>query len=172
MTDPLLQELVAREIERTRKNSDPTIQRALDILGQDVNPVKVVPWDEVKRLYDEAGYPVTPKEEKEKRERLGAFRRPNDPNIYISGEAKEYRRAVKNPKDIGAALILAGILAHEQTHETEKGPDSEWATRRKESDFLQSKLETVPSYQRDSVRDRIRQQEEFLITPPRKVRPK
>src|SRR5262245_9633902 len=161
--DPLLQSMVEQEVKRTRVNSDLAIQRALDILAQNINPVKVVPWEEVKRLYAETGYPMTPKEERFKRDRLGGFRRQNDANIYVLDDSKEYRRAAKHPKDVGAALILAGILVHEQIHETEKEPNSEWATRRMESDFRQSKLDSVPSYQRDAVRDRIRQQEEFLL---------
>jgi hypothetical protein len=55
-------------------------------------------------------------------------------------------------------IILAGILAHEQTHETERGNPSEPTAYRIESDFLRDQLQRqpLPPPERTTVKKRLR----------------
>lgn len=154
MTDPLLQELISREIERTQKHGDPVIQRALGVLGQPINPVKVVDFETAIGMYPEGGRQLSKQGLQQRRDGgLGGFRNPadkNDPNLYITSSSREYK-AAQNDKDDGAVAILAGMLVHEQTHNT----DGESAAYRKESDFLRSKLDKIKPANREAVKKRI-----------------
>lgn len=159
--DPLEQELV----QRTRTHVDPAIQSALNALGQDVNPVKVVGPEEIQKLYSTIYKGDGMPDMRVRQSGLGGFRVPNDPNIYVNAESPTYRAAVKNPNDTAAAIMLAGILAHEQTHDTE---GAELAPRRIEADFLRSKLGEVGWRKKSMLLDRIKENETIANAQQRK----
>lgn len=126
-TDPLND---PPDVPRSRQHPDPTIQRALDIVAQDLNPIQV----------------VTP------RAPVHGWRQPDgdsdtlDPNIYINPKSDRYKGA-KNPKNALAQVLLASTLVHEQIHNTDRRSVGEAAARRKQADFLISKLDTLTSKQ-------------------------
>lgn len=121
---------------RTDSNTDPVIQQALDILGQRVNPIKVVePAD-----YDSINLPkaLQPSTAKAVGFRVWRGKRPDEP-IYVNRQSNTYQNAL-NRQSPADALMLASTLAHEQTHETEHGDIGEGAAMRKQADFIQSRM--------------------------------
>jgi len=133
---PLEQVLLQREaVQRTRKHEDPAVQRALDIAGQDLNPVKLVDPMEAQAIYSKTiDAKPSPK--------LQGFRAPQstDPTIYVNRESNVYKNAAKNPNNKLAQLLLASLLIHEQTHDE---GSSELVPQRFEADFLRSKRDMI-----------------------------
>lgn len=154
MIDELEQELLKRELERTSQHADPVIQRALGVLGQAINPIRVVGSDDIQGVYNNAGLQLSEQGLTSRKTNMGGFRLPNDPTIYINSGSKHYK-AARDTGNLGAAIILAGILAHEQTHNTELGSEGERAARQIEADFLRSKLTGLNPYPRKAVEERL-----------------
>jgi hypothetical protein len=143
--DELTRELAAR----STSHEDPTIQRALTVLGQGVNPIKVVSPEETSAIYAKYG--------KQPSEGVLGFRAPGDKkdvNIYINSESNLYKQAKRSPL---AQTLLAGTLAHEQVHNT----DGEEAARRIESDFLRSQMEKMQHPHKKELQKRIAAIEHF-----------
>jgi hypothetical protein len=119
---------------------DPTIRRALDCLGQVVDPVEVVSLDEATALY--AGVPGAGAPSPG----VIAFRlRRGDSmsRIFVNREAGTYRGAARKPTAL-SILQLAATLLHEQVHRT----DGEQAAYRLQADFVRSRLPRVPRRER------------------------
>jgi hypothetical protein len=137
-------EALERELAaRMTTHEDPTVQRALDLLGQGINPIKTVTPDGAKAIYEKYG--------RQPSDNMLAFRAPGDktdPNIYINNQSQMFKDAAKDPL---AQLLLAGTLAHEQVHNT----DGEEAARRIESDFIRSKLGGLNYPQQQKAKQRI-----------------
>ena len=120
------------------------IQQALAVVGQAVNPVKVVGSSQIQALY--AGMPGV----RSPGTGLNAFRAPGnpaDPYIYVNEESAIYRTAVEKPSPL-ALLALAATLVHEHVHDT----DSDLAAYRVQSDFVRSRLSSLPRQQRQAGR--------------------
>jgi hypothetical protein len=100
------------EASRTLTHEDSVIQRALLVLGQPVNPIRVVEPREIGLLYARAGVGPLP-------EGLTAFRAPrdaSDPHIYVNQRSLVER----GPNAVAITLlILAGTLVHEQVHNSD-----------------------------------------------------
>jgi hypothetical protein len=130
--------------ERRTQHDDPAIQQALTVLGQAVNPVRVLGEAQIREIYTRTlGTDPLPAG-------LNAFRVPrgaNDPNIYVNKESMVYTRAASKASAV-ALLKLAATLAHEQVHNT----DGEFAAYRLQSDLVRSRLKSVPRLQQDEVR--------------------
>jgi hypothetical protein len=130
-------------VTRTLEHDHPAIQQALMVLGQAVNPVPVIGAAEIRDLYlrMSGGSPPTG---------LNAFRARSaitEPNIYVNSDSAVFRAAAAKPSAV-AILKLAATLAHEQVHNT----DGDLAAYRLQSDFIRSKLGTVPKRQREEAR--------------------
>ena len=122
----------------------PAIQQALAVVGQTVNPIRVVGSAQIRELYaGRAGVsPPGPG--------LNAFRAPGnpaDPHIYVNEDSAIYRTAVEKPSPL-ALLTLAATLVHEQVHNT----DAELAAYRLQADFVRSRLPRLPWRQREAGR--------------------
>jgi hypothetical protein len=133
-----------RVIERPDEQADPTIRHALRLLGQSLNPVRVLGEAQIREMYARIPGVVL------RSAGLNAFRAPgtpNDPYIYVNGESVVYKRASKQPSAL-AVLMLAATLAHEQVHNT----DGEAAAYRLQSDFVRSQQGSVPARQQDELR--------------------
>lgn len=116
------------------------VRQAIAVLGQKVNPVKVLDAEQINDIYARAA--AAPPHLLE----LTAFRARGvvtDPHIYVNRDSAIYRAATNKPSVL-AILKLAATLAHEQVHNT----DGELAAYRLQSDFVRSKLESVPRRQR------------------------
>jgi hypothetical protein len=147
-TADVRQELApGREVERTMIHEDPVIQRALIVLGQEMNPIRVVGPDEIREIYAAiwgAGDASLG---------LDAFRAPgelSDPNIYVNKDSGVYRRAARELSAL-TLLKLAATLAHEQVHNT----DGEPAAYRVQADFVRSRLQTLRWHQREEAQQHL-----------------
>ena len=154
MNDDLINELVKREVERTRTHEDPVIQRALSMLNDAINPVQVVDPAEIVRIYEQYG--IRPAR-RNFTDDVIAFRAPTaagaaDPNIYVNRSSAQYKTAKRDP---WSALKLAATLAHEQTHNTERGIEGERAARRIEADFIRSRAKALPNQYRKSANEYV-----------------
>ena len=112
------------------------VRQAIMVLGQNVNPVKVLDAEQINDIYARAA--AAPPHLLE----LTAFRARGvvtDPHIYVNRESAIYRAAINKPSAL-TILKLAATLAHEQVHNT----DGELAAYRLQADFVLSKLESVP----------------------------
>ena len=124
------------------QHDDSTIQHALIVIGQPVNPIRVMSSEAISKIYAGAGVGDPPAG-------LDAFRAPHDradPNIYVNEDSLAYRNAMSNPSAVGR-LKLAAILLHEQVHNT----DGEFAAYSLQSDFVRSKLNGLPSRHRQEA---------------------
>jgi hypothetical protein len=131
-------------VERTVSHDDHVIQRALDVLAQALNPIRIAREDEIRVLYGYTdGTSRLPPG-------LNAFRAPGDtadPNIYVYDASAVYARAARKPSALNV-LKLAGTLIHEQVHNT----DGEFAACRLQADFVRATLPILPRRQRESGR--------------------
>lgn len=142
----IIREVPARRpaVERTIQHDDPLVRQTLTVLGQAVNPVRVVDLAQAREMYARtpgAGAPPAG---------LNAFRAPgdaDDPYIYLNRDSTVYRSAARKPAAL-ALLKLAAILAHEQVHDT----DGEFAAYCLQSDFVRSRLKSMPWRQREDAR--------------------
>jgi len=136
------------DAERTILHDDPVIQQALMLLGQAVNPIRIVSPDEIRGLYARASIGDPPAG-------LTAFRSPedmSDPNIYVNKDSLVYRRAAQT-RSAFSVLQLAATLAHEQVHNT----DREFAAYRLQSDFVRSKLHSLPRGRQEDARELLQE---------------
>ncbi len=120
------------------------IEQAIVVLGQTVNPVRVVGATQIHELY--ARMAAARRQPHE----LNAFRALGgaaDPQIYVNRDSAVFRTAARKPSAL-AILKLAATLAHEQVHNT----DGELAAYRLQADFVRSKLESLPRSQREDAR--------------------
>ncbi len=125
------------------QHDDPVIQQALNVIGQPVNPVKVVGAREIREIYARvrAGAPPAG---------LNAFRATgdaSDPSIYVNRDSLVYKDAARTSSVFGL-LKLAATLVHEQVHNT----DGEFAAYRLQSDFVRSRLSSLPPRQQEEAR--------------------
>ena len=128
---------LAAASEPTSHTKDTVVANAVRILPQAITNVRVLSALQVRQIYSRVAGAVPPAG-------LNAFRIQGDPNIYFNAESEVYRDAAR----AGTAfhlLRLAGTLLHEQIHET----DGEYAARRLQADFVRSRLQTLPSSQRE-----------------------
>lgn len=148
-SDALEQELLQREVARTTESSDPVVQRALLVANQPLNPVQPTPFDEIIKIYEQAGSPMSIQKKTQKRDGLGGFRLLNDPKIYVNQDSIDFNNAKKNKPAFDA--IMASILLHEQVHNTETGKEGEFPAHRLQADFLKSKIAEMdkPSQRRE-----------------------
>ena len=105
-----------------------------------MNPIKVLGVGEIRVIYGRtpgAGVPPVG---------LNAFRAPGDPNIYVNNESVVYRSAARKPSAF-AMIRLAATLLHEQVHNTE----GEFGAYRVQSDFVRSRIRSVPRGERDQI---------------------
>ena len=136
------------DVERTMRHDDSAIQQALIVLGQAINPIRVVSPEEIREIYARAGIGEPPAG-------LHAFRAQrdmSDPNIYVNKNSPVYRNAARKPSAL-SVLKLAAMLAHEQLHNT----DGEFAAYRVQSDFFRSKLNGMPWRQREAARQHLQE---------------
>jgi hypothetical protein len=129
------------DVERIRQHDDPVIQQALIVLGQAVNPIRVSAPAQIREIYARrlgAGAPPAG---------LNAFRAPYDPHIYVNMDSGVYTSAVRTRSAL-AVLKLAATLLHEQVHNT----DGEFAAYRMQSDFVRSRLRSLPWRQQEAAR--------------------
>jgi hypothetical protein len=136
------------EASRTLTHEDSIIQRALLVLGQPVNPIRVVEPREIGRIYARAGVGPPP-------EGLTAFRAPHDasdPHIYVNQRSLVYQDAART-RSAMTVLILAGTLVHEQVHNT----DRELAAYRLQADFVRGRLQSLPRRDHDAARQYVQQ---------------
>jgi hypothetical protein len=127
---------------RTMDHEDVAVRQALVMLGQPVNPVRVVTSDRIRELYWRTGMGDPPPG-------LHAFRAPgdmSDPHIYVNADSTVYREAVSKPSAVNM-LKLAASLVHEQVHNT----DREFAAYRLQSDFVRSRLKSLPPHQGEAA---------------------
>lgn len=156
-------------VKRTAQNTDPTIQKALALINQPINPVQAVTPAQIVEIYGQRGFP---KNEQQVKKQVIGFRAPvnaavsDDPNLYINNASEQYRKASGNSPL--AQLLLAASLVHEQQHETEKGEMGEYASRRKEADFIESKMNTLPGWEKPKAREFINQLNTLFKPPVRK----
>lgn len=120
-------------------HADPVIQRALVVLGQPMNPIKVVGLQDIREMFARmrAGAPPAG---------LNAFRATGDANVYVNRDSPVYERAARLASALDW-LVLAATLVHEQVHNT----DGEFAACRRQSDFVRSRLHTVPARQQQAA---------------------
>jgi hypothetical protein len=118
---------------RSLTHSDPVIQRALMLIGQPLNPIRVAGSGLVKRLYARVSGAHPPPG-------LEAFRSgdPQDPLIYVYRGSYVYAEAASEPTLL-ADIKLAATLIHEQVHNT----DREAAALRLQADFFRSQLRRI-----------------------------
>ena len=138
-----MDELTRELATRSTQHENPTVQSALDLLGQGVNPIKTVTLDGARAIYEKYG--------KQPSDNMLAFRAPGDqtdPNIYLNQESEMFRKAGKDPL---SKALLAGTIAHEQVHNT----DGEAAARRIEADFLRMMLSKLNHPQQQELKKRI-----------------
>lgn len=123
-------------------HDDPVIHRALVVVGQPLNPVRVVGIREIREIYARlrAGAPPAG---------LNAFRAAagSDGPIYVNRDSEVYRSAARRPSPLDL-LRLAATLIHEQVHNT----DGEHAAYRLQSDFVRSRLNSLPWGQQAEAR--------------------
>ena len=115
-------------------HADPVIHHALLVLGQPINPIRVIGPEEIAEIYSNHGIEDPPPG-------LLAFRSPvdaTDPTIYVNRASNIYLLATRKASSLNV-LKLAATLAHEQVHNT----DSEMAAYRLQADFVRSRLEEV-----------------------------
>jgi hypothetical protein len=67
-------------------------------------------------------------------------------------------------------MKLAGTLLHEQVHNTETGAEGERAARRKESDFLRSRIDSLPKWQQKEAREWLRRLDMEAANNPKNVK--
>ena len=116
----------------SRSSEDPVITRAVHVLSQPVNEVRVLSLPELHQVFQAAGGGSPP-------HGLIAFRRQQDPTIYISAASRVYLDAAERPSRFHL-LRLAATLVHEQVHDT----DGEDAAYRRQADFVRSRLASLP----------------------------
>jgi hypothetical protein len=118
---------------RSLQHSDPVIQRALVLVGQPLNPIRVAGPRLIQRLYSRVTEALPPPT-------LQAFRSgdPRDPLIYVYGRSAVYDDAAYQ-QTLLADLKLAAVLVHEHVHNTDREP----AALRMEADFFRSQLRRV-----------------------------
>lgn len=149
---PVLQILRDREVKRTQ-HVDPAIQRALVLVGQQLNPVEVVDAKLLKEHYQTFRHDLDATHLEWAAQNIAAFRYPqmSDPRIFVNAGAKLYRDAAKRPRNPVARLNLARTLVHEQIHNTEWDDDEgEYAAKRKEADWYREQLTRARLSHRDS----------------------
>ena len=133
------------DVERESTHTDPVIGRALAILGQSINPVRLVGFAELRKVYLQAQVGEPPAG-------ILAFRHPgerDDPAIYLNADSMAYRAAARAPSAI-ATLRIAAILVHEQVHNS----DDDAAAYQLQADFVRDRLDAVPwPDRRDAWRD-------------------
>lgn len=137
---------------RTIEHDDPVIRQALRLLGQPVNPVKLVGTQELRAIYRGWGSFLQPPRG------LVAVRgadRACNPHIYVNRDARVYQAAVAKPSPINL-LKLAATLAHEQVHNS----DGEYAAYRLQSDFVRSRVGGLPWRYRDEAGRYLRELDE------------
>jgi hypothetical protein len=127
-------------------HEDAVIDLALAVIGQPVNPVELVDAQEIERIFARlrAGAPPTG---------LIAFRPAigsREP-IYVSRDSDVYRSAARQRSPL-ALLRLAATIVHEQVHNS----DGEHAAYRVQSDFVRSRLHTLPARQQGRARQYLR----------------
>lgn len=133
-----------RNVESIVPGNQGPIEQAIVVLGQTVNPVRVVGATQIRELYTRmAAASRQPHELNAFRVLAGAA----DPRIYVNRDSAVFRTAARKPSAL-AILKLAGTLAHEQVHNT----DGEFAASRLQADFVRSKLESLPRPQREDAR--------------------
>jgi hypothetical protein len=140
-----------RNVERIVPGNQGPIEQAIVILGQTVNPVRVVGPTQIRELYARMGASSRLPHE------LNAFRvlgGAEDPRIYVNRDSAVFRTAARKPSAL-AILKLAATLAHEQVHNT----DGELAACRLQADFVRSKLESLPRPRREDARAYLRELE-------------
>lgn len=151
--DDLAVLLARNETARTAVHTDPTIQRALTLLAQPVNPVRLVTPND----YDAIGLPkpLHPFTSKQSgfRVRRGETA---DPDIFINKDSPLYK-AAQNTQNQIAATVLASTIAHEQTHSTEHGSVGERAAQRIQADWLRTQVGNLPPRERDRLWAYIRE---------------
>jgi hypothetical protein len=127
--------VVARsDVQRTMHHADAVIHHALRVLGQPINPIRVIGAEEIAEIYSTGGIEDPPPG-------LLAFRSPGDatdPTIYVNRASEVYLRATRKASPLNV-LKLAATLAHEQVHNT----DGEMAAYRLQADFVRGRIEDV-----------------------------
>jgi hypothetical protein len=115
-------------------HADAAIHQALLVLGQPINPIRVIGVEEIAEFYSKGGLEDPPPG-------LLAFRSPvdwTDPTIYVNQASSVYLQATQKASPL-TVLRLAATLAHEQVHNT----DGEMAAYRLQADFVRSRLKDV-----------------------------
>ena len=117
-------------------HADAAIRRALHVLSQPVNDVRVLSPAEVRERFERAEAGAPP-------ENLVAFRLKGDSTTYINASSEVYRAAAHQPSSFHV-LRLAATLVHEQAHDT-AGEDVAY---RRQADFVRSRLHALPRNER------------------------
>jgi len=149
------------EVPRTGTHADPAVQRALNLIDDPLNPVQLLTAEELREVYRRHGYDLG-----QRGGDIIAFRAPNasgvyDPHIYLNADAERIRNARTDPSPLND-LLLAGTLVHEQTHNTESGPQGELAAMQLEMDYLASQVPTLKGWDRRQAEARVKQIRDVL----------
>ncbi len=126
--------------ERTAEHEDPVIQRALALLGEPVNPVRVV----TPRDYDSIRLPRALHRSTSASAAFRVWRgQVPDAPIYVNRSRAVYTLAAREHTSRWPDLLLASTLLHEQIHQTEGDEIGEGAALRKQADFIRSRFNAL-----------------------------
>jgi hypothetical protein len=138
------------EQSQTCTHDDATICRALTLIGQALDEIKVVGNNEIATLPMDEGLRKVARVSHAFRLWFGDRLHPS---IYVNRETAAYRNAARGGGRL-ADLILAAVLVHEQTHKTE--PD-EVSAYRAEASWLGGQLGPLSAEERAEMLPYIEQ---------------
>ena len=131
---------------RTRHHNDPVIHLALAVIGQPVDPVELISSPEIGAIFTRLQAGAPPTGLNAFRPRVGSL----EP-IYVNRDSAVYRSAAGRRSAL-ALLQLAATIVHEQVHNS----DGEHAAYRVQSDFVRSRLHSLPARQQAQARQYLR----------------
>jgi hypothetical protein len=135
----LILPMTGESVERSMHHEDRVVERALALIGQQVNPVAVVNRAAIREIYSRIPGAGTPPPG------LNGFRVAGDPALYINRDSDVYAAAAQDGSPF-AILRLAAVIVHEQGHDG----GSELDACRAQLDLVRRLASTVP--QRESTR--------------------
>ena len=122
-------------LRSTPRHNDPVIDSALAVVGQPVNPVELVGSEDIKKIFARLNAGAPPIGLNAFRPMVGSL----EP-IYVNRDSALYRTAARRRSAL-ALLQLAATIVHEQVHNS----DGEHAAYRVQSDFVRSRVPTLPA---------------------------
>lgn len=127
-------------------HQDAVIDLALAIIGQPVDPVELVGRHDIREIFARLRAGAPPRELNAFRPAIGS----HEP-IYVNRDSAVYRSAARHPSGL-FLLQLAATIVHEQVHNS----DGEHAAYRVQSDFVRSRLHSLPARQQVQAQQYLR----------------